>query len=115
MKQKKSRNRSEEGSRYHPTKPRRAHFLEAFREVREELTGPNLQLRGGHILDIEGCAAVLACDGDLVRLRTAGSVITVLGKGLETSDFSASTLTVRGEIRSVELEPARRNAKGGRG
>ena len=33
------------------------------------------------------------------------TVLTVLGSGLQALDFSVYTLTVTGDIRSIELEP----------
>ncbi len=113
MKKKTSRCRTEYGQRYHPVKSRKSGIFSAFTDVAEELSGPGLQLRGGKILDVDGCTAVLACDENVVRLRTKESVITILGTDLETSDFSAYTLTIRGEIRSIELEPV--PIKGGKG
>ena len=113
MKQKSSRCRTEYGQRYHPVKTRKPGLFSAFADAAEELSGPGLQLRGGRILDVDGCTAVLACDENIIRFRTKESIIPILGTGLETSDFSAYTLTIRGEIRSIELEPA--PVKGGKG
>ncbi len=109
-----ARNRCPDGTRYEPLRQKRAGLFDAFREVREEFTGPAFQFHGGDTLDIDDCTAVLACDGDMVRLLLPGTALTILGSGLSTSDFSAHTLTVRGNIRSIELEPiARRQKKEG--
>ena len=59
----------------------------------------------GRVLDIDGCAGVLACDDNIIRLRLKDTVLTVLGSNLQALDFSAYTLTVTGDIRSIELEP----------
>ena len=104
-KQKSCRNRCPDGSRYTPMRVKKPGLLDAFREIREELTGPSFQFHGGDTLDIDECTAILACDSDMVRLELRETVLTILGSGLVASDFSAYTLTVRGNIRSIELEP----------
>ena len=102
---KKNRNRFPEGYRYQPSRAKRPSLLSALRGAEEELTGPSLQLRGGRVLDIDGCTGVLACDENIIRLKLGETVLTILGSGLRTMDFSAYTLTVMGDIRSLELEP----------
>ena len=86
-----SRNRCREGTRYSPEKPRREPLLAAFRAGAEELKGAQLQLQGDRELFVEGCRAVLTYD----------------------DDFTAASLTVRGSIRGLELEPvSRKEGKG---
>ena len=105
LKRRESRNRFPEGNRYQPVKPKGVSLLKIFKGLEEELAGPSLQLRGGRVLDIDGCAGVLACDDNIIRLRLKDTVLTVLGSNLQVLDFSAYTLTVTGDIRSIELDP----------
>ncbi len=105
LKHRESRNRFPEGNRYQPVKTKGVSLIKIFKGLEEELSGPSLQLRGGRVLDIDGCTGVLACDDSIVRLRLKDTVLTVLGSGLQALDFSVYTLTVTGDIRSIELEP----------
>lgn len=105
MKHRETRNRFPEGNRYEPVRPKRVSLLRILRGLEEELTGPSLQLRGGRVLDIDGCTGVLACDDSIIRLRLPDTVLTVLGSDLQALDFSTYTMTITGNIRSIELEP----------
>ena len=112
MKPKNPRNRCLDGSRYRPLPKAKYRLFAAFREKREEFTGPQLQLRGGRILDVEDCQGVRICSDSIIRLELPGFLLTILGSGLSAQDFSASTLTIRGNIRSLELDALPRK-KGG--
>ena len=108
-----SRNRCREGTRYSPEKPRWEPLLAAFRAGAEELKGAQLQLQGDRELFVEGCRAVLTYDDDMAVLLLDGLRLTVLGAGLRVDDFTAASLTVRGSIRGLELEPvSRKEGKG---
>lgn len=112
MKHRETRNRFPEGNRYEPTRQKRVSLLRILRGIEEELTGPSLQLRGGRVLDIDGCTGVLACDDSIIRLRLKDTILTILGSDLQALDFSAYTLTVLGNIRSIELEPIPKRKEG---
>lgn len=102
------RNRCGEGTRHIPVKRRREPLLSAFRSKVEETMEPQIQLQGSRELFVEECRSVLSYDDNLVKLLLRGMTLTVLGTGLTVLDFTASTFTIRGDIRSLELEPVSR-------
>ena len=52
-----------------------------------------------------------ACDENLIRLRLPGLLLMVLGEGLQVGEFAAESLSVRGKIRSLELETEGKKGK----
>ena len=105
---KENRNRFAAGSRHVPAVRRREPLFSAFLSKAEEALEPQIQLQGQRKLYVEGCRAVVSCDENLVKLLLRGMSLTVLGAGLTVSDYTASTFTISGDIRGLELEPAGR-------
>lgn len=111
IREKEPRNRCREGSRHPMEKRRREPLAAAFFRKTEELFGPQIQLLGNRELLIEGCRSVEACDENLIRLRLPGLLLMVLGEGLQVGEFAAESLSVRGKIRSLELETEGKKGK----
>ncbi|MBQ3133907.1 MAG: YabP/YqfC family sporulation protein [Clostridia bacterium] len=69
------------------------------------LTGESrLEIYAGRMAVMDGRCAVLTCEEDVVRLRTAGGVLCFRGRELRLSAFSANGATVEGRLCAVEFE-----------
>ena len=71
-----------------------------------EATGKASRLvwtQGTHLL-IEGCARLIACDENCIRLKVQEGILSVRGDRLSIGCFSPDYLTVCGCIHTLERE-----------
>ena len=102
MAKKLSRNRYG-GEKYILPKQKKASLIEAFKEKRERLENePQLVLSGRREIYIEGCTDILEYDDVMVKLDIKGEKMLIFGKNLSVSGFTESSVTVVGEIQSME-------------
>ena len=69
------------------------------------LTGESrLEIYAGRMAVMDGHCAVLTCEEDVIRLKTAGGVLCFRGRELWISAFSSNGATVEGRLCAVEFE-----------
>jgi len=80
-----------------------------FSEIKKELKLPSLDSNyqmvniNGNILYVEGHKGLLNLSDELIMFRTKNKIISVSGKDLKLKILSSTTLSIMGEIESVEV------------
>lgn len=80
-----------------------------FAEIKKELKMPNLESNyqmvniNGNILYVEGHKGLLNLSEEMIMFKTNNKIISVSGKGLKLKILSSTTLSIMGEIESVEV------------
>ena len=102
MAKKLSRNRYG-GEKYILSKPKKASLFEAFKEKTDAFKNEvQLVLSGKRELYIEGCTDILEYDDIMVKLDIKGEKLLIFGKNLSVLGFTETSVTVVGEIKSME-------------
>ncbi len=84
-------------------KKKRTSFFDAFKEKKETFENEaQLVLSGKREVYIEGCTDISEYDDIMVKLDIKGEKLLIFGKNLSISGFTESSITVMGEIRSME-------------
>ena len=79
-----------------------------FSEIKKELKLPSLDSNyqmvniNGNILYVEGHKGLLNLSDELIMFKTKNKIISVSGKDLKLKILSSTTLSIMGEIESVE-------------
>ncbi len=66
-----------------------------------------LHIRSNQEVRVENCIRILEYNEVMVRLQTRDLIVEIWGTGLRVSDFSDSSVYVRGKISSVLMEEKR--------
>lgn len=80
-----------------------------FSEIKKELKLPSLDSNyqmvdiNGNILYVEGHKGLLNLSDELIMFKTKNKIISVSGKDLKLKILSSTTLSIMGEIESVEV------------
>ena len=64
---------------------------------------PCIELSGNREAVLEGCRGVLAYSPELIRVNTAGMIVSFVGRDLDLRCISESALIVAGFITRVEF------------
>ncbi len=65
---------------------------------------PNAQIIGNVMLDIDGCVGIKKYEEDEIIIRCKEYVISIKGETLSMLTFSQGHVSVRGVIKSYEIE-----------
>ncbi len=80
-----------------------------FSEIKKELKLPSLDSNyqmvniNGNILYVEGHKGLINLSDELIMFKTKNKIISVSGKDLKLKILSSTTLSIMGEIESVEV------------
>lgn len=84
-------------------KKKKESFFEAFRDKGKEFQNEaQLVLSGKREVYIEGCTDILEYDDIMIKLDIKGEKVLVFGKNLSVSGFTETSITITGEIQSLE-------------
>lgn len=65
---------------------------------------PNAQIVGNVMLDIDGCIGIKKYEQDEIIIRSKEHLIKIKGESLSMLTFSLGRISVRGVIKSYEIE-----------
>lgn len=103
LRKKLSRNRFGSEDKYILSRKVKKPFFDAFKEETQKLISePQFQVIGNGEIYIEGCADILEYDDMIIKLKLSKKTLLIMGKDLSVSGYTESSITVKGEIQSLE-------------
>lgn len=80
-------------------------FEEIKRELKISKLDSNYQMVNinGNILYVEGHKGLINLSDEMIMFKTKNKIISVSGRGLKLKILSSTTLSIMGEIESVEV------------
>ncbi len=103
MKKKTNRNRFGEDKNYPFLKDCKKPLFDAFKEkTKTFIYEPELQFISNKEIYIEGCKDILEYDDIIIKLSFGKKKLLLMGKDLSLSGYTKTSITVKGEIQSLE-------------
>lgn len=64
---------------------------------------PTVEIKGNSEVYVTGCESILEFESDRILIKAKGQTITILGDGLELSEFLASGVCASGVVNEVRI------------
>lgn len=78
-------------------------FEEIKKDLKIETTDYQMVNVSGKGLYVEGQKGLLNLSSELVMFKTKNKIISVFGSGLKLKTLSSSTISILGEIKTIEI------------
>lgn len=63
----------------------------------------HIEIIGNHTLSIDGCKSILEYENEFIKLKLIKGVLILCGNNFDITLFENSSITVKGEISSIEF------------